>query len=121
MQARVLGRGARGAGHASTLVHDSIITPVVLRPALAPALAVTAATPLDERWTAQVTLDFSTSTLERHDADGTTTGLGRVSTLAFTVGLRRPLGAGFAAGAGVGGLKYLPAGETGIFRSVACA
>jgi hypothetical protein len=39
-----------------------------------------------------------------------------VSTLAFTVGLRRPLPAGFAAAVGVGGLKYLPAEATGIFR-----
>jgi hypothetical protein len=107
---------ALGARYTSTLVHDSIVTPFDVRPALAPALAVTAATPVGEPWTAQVTLDFSTSTLERHDPDGTTTGLGRVSALAFTVGLRRPLAAGFAAALGVGALKYLPANAAGIFR-----
>jgi len=116
LPAQLLVRAALGARYTSTLVHDSIVTPFDVRPALAPALAVTAATPVGERWMAQATLDFSTSTLERHDAAGTTTGLGRVSTLAFTVGLRRALPAGFAAAVGVGGLKYLPADATGIFR-----
>src|SRR3989442_13102444 len=48
---------------------------------------------------------------------GTSADLGRLSVLALTVGLRRPLRGGFTVGAAVGGLKYLPAGETGIFRS----
>jgi len=116
LPAQLLVRAALGARYTSTLVHDSIVTPFDVRPALAPALAVTAATPVGERWTAQATLDFSSSTLERHDVGGGTTGLGRVSTLAFTVGLRRPLAAGFAASLGVGGLKYFPANATGIFR-----
>lgn len=105
-----------GARYTSALVHDSIVTPFDVRPAIAPALAVTAATPLAGGWAAQATLDFSPSTLRRHDADGTTADLGRVSTLAFTVGLRRQLPAGITAGAGIGGLKYFPADETGIFR-----
>src|SRR5207302_10793315 len=116
LPAQLLVRAALGARYTSTLVHDSIVTPFDVRPALAPALAVTAATPVGERWTAQATLDFSSSTLERHDVGGGTTRLGRVSTLAFTVGLRRPLAAGFAASLGVGGVKYFPANATGIFR-----
>jgi len=116
LPAQLLARAAVGVRYTSRLVHDSIVSAFDVRPALAPALAVTAATPVGERWTAQATLDFSTSPLERHDADGTTTGLGRVSTLAFTVALHRPLPAGFAVALGVGGLKYLPADATGIFR-----
>ena len=106
-----------GLRYTSTLAHDFLVTPFDVRPALAPAIALTLAAPLQRRWTAQASLDFSTSELERHDADGTSADLGRLSVLALTVGLRRPLRGGFTVGAAVGGLKYLPAGETGIFRS----
>src|SRR3989442_5023462 len=106
-----------GLRYTTTLVHDSIVTAFDVRPALAPALAVTATSRTAGPWAAQATLDFSTSTLERHDAGGATADLGRVSTLAVTVGVRRSLPAGLAAAARVGGVKYLPADDTGIFRS----
>ncbi len=105
-----------GLRYATPLVHDSIVTSFDVRPALAPALAVTATSRTAGPWAAQATLDFSTSTLERHDAGGATVDLGRLSTLALAVGVRRSLPAGLAAAARVGGLKYLPASETGIFR-----
>jgi hypothetical protein len=105
-----------GLRYTTTMVHDSIVTPFDVRPALAPALAVTATSRTAGPWAAQATLDFSTSTLERHDAGGATVDLGRLSTLALAVGIRRSLPAGLAAAARVGGLKYLRAGETGIFR-----
>lgn len=105
-----------GARYSTALVSDSIVTPFDVRPALAPALAVTLAMPLDSSWAAQVTVDLSTSELQRHDADGSSVGLGRVSTAAFTVGLEHPLRSGFSARIGVGGLKYFPDEETGIFR-----
>ena len=105
-----------GLRYTTTLVHDSIVTPFDVRPSLAPALAVTATSRTAGPWAAQGTLDFSTSTLERHDAGGATADLGRLSTLALTVGVRRRFPAGVTASAGAGGLKYFPAGETGIFR-----
>lgn len=105
-----------GARYSTALVRDWIVTPFTVRPALAPALAVTLAVPLDNRWAAQVTVDFSSNELQRHDADGSSVGLGRVSTAAFTVGLEHPLPAGFSARIGVGGLKYFSGEETGIFR-----
>ena len=105
-----------GARYTSTLVHDSIVTPFDVRPALAPALALRVATPLDQRWSADATLDLSWSALERHERDGTSVDLGNLTTLAFAVGLRRWLAAGFSARAGIGGLKYLPAEESGVFR-----
>lgn len=98
------------------MVGDSIVQPLSVRPALAPALALTVATPPEHGWAGQATLDFSTSALQRHDADGTTTDLGNVSTLGFTVGVRRDIAAGFTAAAGAGGLKYFPGYDTGIFR-----
>jgi len=105
-----------GLRYTTTIVHDSIVAPFDLRPAMAPALAITATSRTAAPWAAQATFDFSTSSLQRHDA-GATADLGRVSTLAVTVGVQRRLPAGLAAAARVGGLKYLPADDTGIFRS----
>jgi len=105
-----------GLRYTTTIVHDSIVAPFDLRPALAPALAVTATSRTAGPWAAQATFDFSTSTLQRHDP-GATADLGRVSTLAVTLGVQRRLPGGLAAAARVGGLKYLPADDTGIFRS----
>jgi hypothetical protein len=108
---------AFGARAGSALVRDSIVRPFAVRPALAPAVALTVGTPLDRRWTVQATVDLSTAGFARHDAGGSTTDLGHVTTVAFTVGLARHLPAGFDAAAGVGGLKYLPAADAGIFRA----
>ena len=105
-----------GARYSTALVRDSIVTPLEVRPALAPAVALTLATPLEHGWGAHVTFDFSTSEMQRHDADGSSAALGRVSTAAFMVGLEHRLPAGFFARAGVGALKYLPSEKTGIFR-----
>jgi hypothetical protein len=105
-----------GARYGSALVHDSIVTPFDVRPALAPAVAVAVTTRFERGWAAQVTLDFSTSELRRYDADGSTVALGRVSTAAFTVGLERRLPAGLFARIGVGGIKYFPGEDSGIFR-----
>ena len=117
LSAQVSVQPSIGLRYTSTLVHDSIVAPFDVRPALAPAIALTVTAPLEQRWSAQASLDFATSTLERHDAAGATTGLGRVSTIALTVGVRRQLPTGLAAGANIGGLKYLPAQEAGIFRT----
>jgi hypothetical protein len=85
-------------------------------PALAPALALTGALPLAGGWTATATLDLSWSALERHDRGGPTVDLGGVTTLALAVGLERRLADRLRARAGLGGVKYFPADETGIFR-----
>ncbi len=108
---------AAGARYTSTLVHDSIVTPIDVRPALAPALAVTAAKPIRHDWSAEATLDFSWGALERHDQGAGTVDLGSLSTLALEVGFRRRLPAGFSARFAVGGLKYFSSNETGIFRA----
>jgi hypothetical protein len=72
--------------------------------------------PLDSSWAARVGVDFSSGELQRHEADGSTVALDRVSTAAFTVGLERSLPAGFSTWFGIGGLKYFPAEETDLFR-----
>jgi hypothetical protein len=113
-----------GLRYSSALVHDSIVTTVDVRPALAPALALTAATPLErgrerERGrSAEAVIDFSTSGLDRHDGGGAAVGLGgTVATLSMQVGVRQPVMAGLSCRVSVGGLKYFPSERSGIFRS----
>ena len=108
---------AAGARYSTVLVHDSIVAPFDVQAVLAPVIAVTLTTPLEHRWAAQLTFDFSTSTVRRSDADGSSISLGRVSSAAFIVGLEHPLPAGLSARIGIGGLKYFPGETTGMFRS----
>jgi len=107
---------AVGARYGTALVHDSIVTPFAVRPAVAPALSAAAYLPLKPPWQGVATLDASITRISRHDSDGTTTNLGRLSTIMFCVGLRRDISKKLSAGLDIGGLKYLPADETGIFN-----
>lgn len=104
-----------GLRYTSTLVRDSIVSPFDVRPGIAPVLLFTAATPLERGWTAEVLLDYAWSDLARHEG-GDVVGLGTVRALATSIALRRRLPAGMSGRIGVGGLKYLPATERGIFR-----
>jgi len=106
-----------GARYTTTLVRDSIVTNFSVRPAIAPALALTVGTPIDTtgKWTVEAILDWSHGDLVRHDADGSTQSLGGLGTLGVSVGMRRHLLSWLSARASVGGLKYLPASQTGIF------
>lgn len=106
-----------GARYTGTLVHDSVVTPLDVRPALAPTFALSVALAPHGGWSGEAMLDVSWSTLRRHDAGGTSTSLGGLGAVAFAVGLRRQLPAGVGARVIVGGLKYLPAEESGIFRA----
>lgn len=105
-----------GARYSTALVRDAIVTPFDVRTALAPTVAVTLAAPSARGWGAQATLDFSTSEMQRRDAGGASTGLGRVSTAALTVGFEHRLPRSFSVRIGVGGLKYFPGERSGIFR-----
>jgi hypothetical protein len=117
LDAQLSVRVAVGAQYSSALVHDSIVTPFTVQPALAPALALAVVAPLQHGWAVQAMLDGSSSQLERHDVSGATTDLGRVGAAAFTVGLRHRVRGRFAAAGAVGALKYFPSDEQGIFRS----
>jgi hypothetical protein len=105
-----------GLRYTSPLVRDSIVTSFDVRAALAPALTLTAGTALKPPWTAELSLDVSTSGVSRHDADGTVAPITHLTTLAVGVALARTLNHGFTARGGIGGLKYLPSERTGIFR-----
>jgi len=105
---------ALGARFSSTMVHDSLVTGFDLRPALAPALLVSARDELRPGWSADVTLDVSPSGLRRHENSGTFDA-GSFTTVAFTVGLRRHVARGVSTRVGVGGMRYL-ADQSGVFR-----
>ena len=106
---------ALGARYSSTLVHDSIVTPFDLRPALAPTLLLSVRGALRPGWSADATLDVSPSKLRRHEASGSFDGGGTFTAFAFTVGLRRHFAPGASARLGVGGLRYAGS-QTGVFR-----
>ena len=103
------------ARYTSTLVHDSIVTPLNVRPDLAPAFTGAVDLPLTDPWRLELLADLCTSTLRRHDADGTTTPITRVWTLGVAVGLRRRLKPWLTGRAAVGGLKYFPTESIGLF------
>ncbi len=105
---------AIGARYSSTLVHDSIVTPFDLRPALAPALLLSVRDELRPGWSADATLDVSPSALRRHEGGGSFDA-GSFTAFAFTVGLQRHFAPGASARVGVGGLRYLTS-QTGVFR-----
>ena len=105
---------ALGARYSSTLVHDSVVTPFDLRPALAPALLLSLRDELRPGWSADATLDVSPSGLRRHEGSGSFDA-GSFTALAFTVGLQRHFTAGVSARLGVGGMRYA-ASQTGVFR-----
>lgn len=117
LSAQVAVHLSAGARYTTTLVSDSIVTNFSVRPAIAPALALTVGTPIDTtgKWTVEAVLDWSHSDMIRHDQDGSTQSLGGLGTLSFSVGMRRSLLSWLSARASVGGLKYLPASKTGIF------
>src|SRR5437899_12262880 len=62
---------ALGARYSSALVHDSIVAPFDLRPAMAPPFAITATSRTAARLAAQATFAFATGSPQRHDAGRT--------------------------------------------------
>lgn len=107
---------ALAARYTSTLVHDSIVTPLDVRAELAPALSMSLGLPLDRPWNLELLADLSTSRVRRHDAGGAATPITRVWTLGLGVGLRRQLEPWLSGRAAVGALKYLPTSSAGLFR-----
>lgn len=104
-----------GARYSGTLVHDSIVTPFDVRPALAPTLGFALQLPPHRGWAAGVAFDISRSQLRRYDADASTVDLGELGAFSFMVTLRRELPADLGARVTLGGLHYLPAREEGLF------
>lgn len=105
---------AAGLRYTTTMVHDSIVSPFDLRPALAPALLLSVRDQLRPGWAADVTLDLTHAGLRRHETTGTFDA-GSFTAIAFTVGLRHTVKPHVTARVAAGGLKYA-ADEAGVFR-----
>jgi hypothetical protein len=116
LSAQVSLHAAVGARYTTSLVHDSIVVPFDVRPAIGPALAIGISERSQGSWTPNATLDVSWSALQRHES-GATAKITALTTVAFTVGLRHDVGQGLAGRVGLGVLKYLPSEKTGLFRS----
>lgn len=103
-----------GPRYTTTMVHDSIVSPFDLRPAIAPALLLSVRDELRSGWSADVTLDLTHAGLRRYESTGTFDA-GSFTAIAFTVGLRRVVKPHVAARVAAGGLKYA-ADPSGVFR-----
>jgi len=105
-----------GARYTSPLVHDSIVTPLDARPAVAPVLNVALDLPLDGPWKLELLADLSTSPVRRYDATGATTPITRVWTIGLGLGLRRRLESWLDGRLALGAMKYVPTQSIGLFR-----
>jgi hypothetical protein len=104
-----------GARYSSALVHDSIVAPVDIQPAIGPALTLAVSERTRGAWTPDATLDVTWAALQRHET-GTTSKVTSLTTLAFTVGVSHAIKPGLTGRVGAGALKYLPSENTGLFR-----
>ena len=102
-----------GARYSTTLVKDSVVVPIELRPTLAPVVQLSVRDAFPGPWTGDATLDLSHAGLDRRE-NGSSVSAGSVTNVALMLGLRRSLGHGVAARLGVGGLVY-SASEPGVF------
>lgn len=105
-----------GARYTSPLVHDSIVTPLDARAAVAPVLNVALDLPLDGPWKLELLADVSTSPVRRHDASGATTPITRIWTIGLGLGLRRRLESWLDGRLALGAMKYVPTQSIGLFR-----
>ncbi|HXM37032.1 MAG TPA: hypothetical protein VN908_00060 [Gemmatimonadales bacterium] len=103
-----------GARYSSTLVHDSIVNPIDVRPTIAPTVLLTVRDKLHGPWSADATLDVSPSGLRRHEGGGSFDA-GSCTAIALTVGLRRALASRVSGRVAFGGLTYA-AQRSGVFR-----
>lgn len=106
-----------GARFNTVLVHDQIVTAFNVRPALAPAVSLTATLPLDRPWTASAMLDVSTSEVRREDQGGGSQPITHLTTAALTVGLTRSLKSWLTGSLRIGVIKYFPSQDLGLFQN----
>ena len=110
------GFASLGVRSGTALVGDVIVRPIAVRQAVAPVLAVGLTTPSDGSWSGEAALDVTVTGLRREEA-GEPVDLGGLTTLSFTVSVRRALVSGLAARAGAGALIYRPERDAGIFSA----
>ena len=103
-----------GARYSTSLVKDSVVVPIDLRPTLAPVVQLGVRDAFPGPWTGDATLDISHAELDLRES-GSSVSTGSATNVALTLGLRRSLGHGVAARLGFGGLIY-SASAPGVFN-----
>ena len=103
-----------GARYSTSLVKDSVVVPIDLRPTLGPVVQLGVRDAFPGLWTGDATLDISHAGLDRRES-GSSVSTGSATNVALTLGLRRSLGHGVAARLGFGGLIY-SASAPGVFN-----
>jgi hypothetical protein len=105
-----------GAVGASTLLRDLIVNEVSVRQSIAPMIALGATLPIGPLGY-RVGLEGTLASGKFHSSEsGSDTDLGTLRTATMLLGVEGPLFRAFRWHAGVGGIKYWPADEEGIFR-----
>jgi hypothetical protein len=105
-----------GAVGASNLIRDVIVNEITVRQSIAPMLALGASMPISERGY-RVGLEGTLASGKFHSSEnGNDTDLGTIRTGTIMLQLDGPLFREFRWTAGLGGIKYWPQDQDGIFR-----
>lgn len=104
-----------GVRYTSSLVRDSIVEVLSVRPDLAPTLVGTVGLPLRGAWRLELLMDVSTSPVRQHDASGSALAITRLWMLAAAMGLRRQVLPWLSGQGAIGAMKYVPTKSVGLF------
>jgi hypothetical protein len=104
-----------GAVGASDLLRDRIINPITVRQAIAPMIALGGSLPVGPRGY-RVDLEATLASGKFHSTErGADTDLGTVRTATAMLGLEGPVRGNFRWRLGLGGIRYFPSDDQGIF------
>ena len=103
-----------GAVGASRLLRDFVTTPIAVRQSIAPMLAIGGSLPIAPRVRAGLEATIASGGFHSTE-NGVDTDLGTLRTASLTAFLEGPIYQRLRWNAGLGGITYWPADETGIF------
>jgi hypothetical protein len=104
-----------GAVGASDLLRDVIVDEITVRQSIAPMIAIGGSLPLGDRgYRAGAEATFASGGFHSHEA-GTSTDLGTIRTGTLMLDLEGPILERFRWRLGLGGIKYWPKDDSGIF------
>jgi hypothetical protein len=106
-----------GAVGSSNLLRDFVVNEITVRQSIAPMIALGATLPIGPLGY-RFGLEGTLASGKFHSTEsGSDTDLGTLRTATLQLGLEGPLFPGFRWRAGVGGIKYWPADDAGIFSA----
>ncbi len=106
-----------GAVGATNLVRDAIVNEITVRQSIAPMLALGASLPISTRGY-RAGLEATLASGKFHSSEsGADTDLGTLRTATLLLGVEGPLYRTLRWRVGLGGIRYWPADEDGIFRA----